>query len=171
MKYVNFKQKLRYLCMCLYLYNSISGFYHELSSLVIVDKIEKLCINENIQRFTSYCHWRIDSYSMVTFPSQGSLLSHLSSLGLKFPYVLVSCHTLLLGKKQPSFKLIWPRPILTLDAGILVLSVSEQEGCLKLRPAVTQQATCIRQPSRAALWPRILGGQIKPASWCWGTFW
>lgn len=47
MKYVNFKQKLRYLCMCLYLYYSISVFYHELSSLVIVDKIEKLCINEN----------------------------------------------------------------------------------------------------------------------------
>ena len=47
MKYVNFKQKLRYLCMCLCLYNSISVFYHELSSLVIVDKIEKKCINEN----------------------------------------------------------------------------------------------------------------------------
>lgn len=171
MKYVNFKQKLRYLCMCLYLYNSISGFYHRLSSLVIVDKIEKLCINENIQRFTSYCHWRIDSYSMVTFPSQGSLLSHLSSLGLKFPYVLVSCHTLLLGRNSPLLSsfgqdLSWHWMLVSWFYLFLSRKDVWSSGQRWLN-----KATCIRQPSRAALWPRILGGQIKPASWCWGTFW
>lgn len=48
---------------------------------------------------------------------------------------------------------------------MLHLSVSEQEGCLKLRPVVTEQATRIHQPSRAALWPCVLGGQIR-TSWC-----
>ena len=92
-------------------------------------------------------------------------------LALNSLMYLFSCPTLLWGKKQPSFKLIWPKPILTLAAGILVLCASEQEGCLKLRPVVTQQATCIHQPSRAALRPCVLGGQIRPTSWCWVTFW
>lgn len=103
---------------------------------------------------------------MVTFPSQGSLAFDLSSLGFNSLMHLFSCHTVLLGRKQPSFSPHLAKTYTDTGCWCPGPSVSEQEGCLKLRPAVTEQAISIHhtldQPSDTAL----LGGQIGPTFCC-----
>lgn len=79
---------------------------------------------------------------------------------------LFSCHTMLLGQKQPSFNPHLAKTYTDTGCWYPGPSVSEQEGCLKLRPAVTEQAISIHhaldQPSDTAL----LGGQIGPTFLC-----
>lgn len=103
---------------------------------------------------------------MVTFPSQGSLAFDLSSLGFNSLMHLFSCHTMLLAQKQPSFSPHLAKTYTDTGCWYPGPSVSEQEGCLKLRPAVTEQAISIHhaldQPSDTAL----LGGQIGPTFCC-----